>query len=256
MNSSDLLQRFDLQERIQALFPGVERQSTPELVRFVRPAPGTNFILYSRLTRETADATIQAQIEELQAFGGPIEWKVYSHDRPPELSDLLEKHGFVPDVPAPTLCLDLAAHPDSLTPTGKGDVRRLSDRAELGQVVSVEEEVWGEDFSWVTERFSLELQQPGYLEIFVAYIDDTPASVGWIHFQAGSEFASLWGGSTLQAFRGRGLYMAVLAARVKAAKAHARRFVAVEAEPGSERILLRHGFEEITSSCTFTWHVQ
>lgn len=73
MNSSDLLQRFDLQERIQALFPGVERQSTPELVRFVRPAPGTNFILYSRLTRETADATIQAQIEELQAFGGPIE---------------------------------------------------------------------------------------------------------------------------------------------------------------------------------------
>lgn len=102
------------------------------------------------------------------------------------------------------------------------------------------------------ERFSLELRRPGYLEIYLAYVDGTPVSVGWTQFQDGSEFASLWGGSTLPAFRGRGLYTAVLAERVQAAKAHGRSFVTVEAEPDSHRILGRHGFEELTTTTTFT----
>jgi GNAT superfamily N-acetyltransferase len=251
--TSRLLRQFDRQERIDAQFPGMERQSFPELVRFVRPGPGTNFILYSRLRPETADETIRAQIEELRALDGPIEWKIYGHDQPLDFTHRLAEHDFVPDAPAPTLCLDLASLPPSLTPPADIDVRRLTDPAELGQVVAIEEEVWDEDSSWIYERFSLELQQPSYLEIFVAYIEDTPACAGWVQFQVGSEFASLWGGSTLEAFRGQGLYTAVLAARVAAADARGRRFVTVEAEPASERILLRHGFRAITSSSTSTW---
>jgi GNAT superfamily N-acetyltransferase len=132
-------------------------------------------------------------------------------------------------------------------------VRRLTDPADLDQVVAIEAQVWGDDFSWVLERFPLELRQPGYLEIFVAYVDEIAANVGWVHFLVGSMFASLWEGSTLDAFRGRGLSRAILAARVKAAREHGRRFVTVEAGPASERILVRHGFAELTTSTTYTW---
>jgi hypothetical protein len=94
---SERLRLFDLHERIQAKFPGMERQDHPELVRFVRPGPGTNFILYSHLQPATADSTIRTQIEEIQAFEGNFEWKVYGHDQPTDLGDRLLKHGFVPD---------------------------------------------------------------------------------------------------------------------------------------------------------------
>ena len=253
MTSPELLELFDRQERIQAHFPGVERQTFPELVRYVRPGPGTNYVLYSRLQPETADPTIGTQINEMQAFGGPISWKVYSHDLPADLADRLERHGFVSDTPAPTLILDLSTDSTSLVSSGGADIRRLSDSSQLIDVVAVEEQVWHEDFAWVIDRFSLEMEQPGFIEIFVAYVDETPASTGWIHFQPGSQFASLWGGSTLEAHRGKGLYTAILAERVHAARLRGRRYVTVEAEPASQRILLHHGFEELSMTRTFTW---
>lgn len=253
MKSSEILRLFDHQERIAAQFPGMKREEFPELVRFLRSGPGVNFILYSHLKPETAGATIQAQIDELGVLKGSFEWKTYRHDRPTDLGDRLTGHGFVPDTPAPVLCLDLDEVPSSLTSPQSADIHRLVDPADLRKVVAVEEGVWDGDFKWITERFSLELRQPGYLEIFLAYVDGIPASVGWVHFQDGSEFASLWGGSTLPEFRGRGLYTAILAERVRAAKAKGRGYVTVEADPPSYRILVRHGFEEITTTTTFTW---
>ncbi len=253
MKPSDVLRQFDLQERIQVDFPGMARESFPDLVRFSRVGPGVNFVLYSHLEPETADGTIQAQIEEFEAFEGPFEWKTYQHDRPTGLGDRLKSHGFVPDTPAPVLCLDLDELPASLTTPPSADIRRLVDPAELSQVVAIHERVWGGDFSWIPERFSRELRQPGFLEICLAYVDGTAVSVGWTHFQERSEFASLWGGSTVPAFRGRGLYTAILAQRVRAAQARGRRYVTVEAEPASHRILVRHGFEELTTTTTFTY---
>jgi len=253
MKPSDVLRQFDLQERIQADFPGMKRESFPDLVRFSRVGPGVNFVLYSHLQPETADITIQAQIDELKAFEGPFEWKTYQHDRPTDLGDRLKNHGFIPDTPAPVLCLDLDELPASLTMPPSADIRRLVDAAELSQVVAIHERVWGGDFSWIPERFSRELRQPGFLEIYLAYVEGKAVSVGWTHFQEWSGFASLWGGSTVPAFRGRGLYTAILAQRVQAAQARGRRYVTVEAEAASHRILVRHGFDELTKTTTFAW---
>jgi hypothetical protein len=163
MKPSDVLRQFDLQERIQVDFPGMARESFPDLVRFSRVGPGVNFVLYSHLEPETADGTIQAQIEEFEAFEGPFEWKTYQHDRPTGLGDRLKSHGFVPDTPAPVLCLDLDEMPASLTTPPSADIRRLVDPAELSQVVAIHERVWGGDFSWIPERFSRDSSKSAWL---------------------------------------------------------------------------------------------
>jgi ribosomal protein S18 acetylase RimI-like enzyme len=248
----DVLARFDRQERIEAQFPGVDKQSFPNLVRFDQPGPATNFILYSRPDPESVLSVIDAQIEALEALEGPLDWKIYGHDQPPDLGAELLDHGFVPDEQVPVLILELDSLPRSLTRPHGQDVRRLDDPSELDHVVRVEEQVWDGDFSWIPGRFSREMRQPGYLEVFMAYVESQPASVGWTHFQGGSEFAGLWGGSTSPAFRRQGLYTAVLAERVMSAKKRGRRFVTVEAEPASERILRKHGFQELTTVITYT----
>jgi hypothetical protein len=212
-----------------------------------------NFSLYCHLKPETAESTLQLQIDELRVFEGSIEWKTHRHDRPTDLGDRLKKRGFVPDTPPLVLCLDLDVLPPSLASPPSADIRRLVDPAELNKVVAVEEQVWASDFNWLPERFSLGLRRPGYLEIYLAYVDGMPASVGWTHVQEGSEFASLWRGSTLPALRGIGLCTAILAERVQAARVHGRRYTPVDAEPASHRILVRHGFEELTTTTTFTW---
>jgi len=53
-------------------------------------------------------------------------------------------------------------------------------------------------------------EDPESVVIYIAYCDDVPVSTAWVRFHAGSQFASLWGGSTLPDYRGRGLYTDLL----------------------------------------------
>jgi hypothetical protein len=48
---------------------------------------------------------------------------------------------------------------------------------------------------------------------------ETPIAAGRVDFHAGSEFASLWGGGTPGAWRGRGVFRALVAHRAALASA-------------------------------------
>jgi GNAT superfamily N-acetyltransferase len=61
-----------------------------------------------------------------------------------------------------------------------------------------------------------------------------------------SQFASLWGGSTLPEFRGRGLYSALLEARITEARQHGIRFLTIDAMAMSRPIAARFGFQVLT----------
>ncbi len=93
---------------------------------------------------------------------------------------------------------------------------------------------------------------PGYLSVYVAYVDGRPASTGWTYFNKG-HFAGLWGGSTLAAYRGRGLYTALLAARVREAHARGVPYLTIDAGEMSRPIVARHGFEVITYATACEW---
>jgi hypothetical protein len=252
MNVVEVLALYDQEERREVEFPDMTREAFPHLVRYVRPAPGMSFVLYSDLDEATADAAIEEQIAYFSAGNQPFEWKVYAHDRPADLAQRLAARGFVLEEPDAIMVLDVAAAPPALLAEPAVDVRRLSDPAQLADVVAVLGPVWGEDFNWVYERLGGHMAIPDYLSVFVAYSDGTPACAGWTYYSPG-HFAGLWGGSTLAAYRGRGLYTAVLAARVREAHQRGVRYLTIDAGSMSRPIVARHGFEVIAHATACEW---
>lgn len=94
------------------------------------------------------------------------------------------------------------------------------------------------------------------MSVYVAYVDEQPASAAWTYFPKHSQFASLWGGSTVSNFRQQGLYTALLAVRAQEARAREVRYLTVDASPMSRPILEKFGFEMIAYSYPCNWKCQ
>lgn len=255
MNTKAVLDLFDRDERQAIEFPGTTKEVFPNLVRFVRPAPGMSFILYSQLDESNADAVISEQVDYFSRLGRPFNWKVFAHDLPADLIERLVAQGLVMDDETDAImALDVANAPESLLAMPGADVRRLINRAQLVEVEAILEEVWGGNFNWIHERMGGHMEIPGYLSVYVAYVDDVPACAGWIYYGKG-HFAGLWGGSTLEAYRGRGLYTALLAARVQEARQRGVTYLTIDAGSMSRPIVARHGFEVITYATDCNWKI-
>ena len=82
---------------------------------------------------------------------------------------------------------------------------------------------------------------------------DVVVSAGWIRFPSGTDFATLWGGATLPAWRGRGIYRALVAHRAKLAAGRGRRYIEVDASDDSRPILERLGFVAVTTTTPYVW---
>lgn len=72
-----------------------------------------------------------------------------------------------------------------------------------------------------------------------------------MEFHLGTEFASIWGGGTLPAWRGRGLFRTLVARRAALASANGFRYLQVDATPASRPILARLGFVELAITTPF-----
>ncbi|HZG78431.1 MAG TPA: GNAT family N-acetyltransferase, partial [Paenibacillus sp.] len=108
--------------------------------------------------------------------------------------------------------------------------------------------VWGEPHEGLGERLKEELANPGELAVFAAYDEGRMASAAWMYLHEGTSFCSLWGGSTLPEFQGRGHYSALLAARAQLAWKSGYRMLMVDASPMSRPILERKGFAFLGTS--------
>jgi hypothetical protein len=254
MNRQELLALYDQQLRIEIEYPGVRKESFPLLVRFIKPAPGMNFIAYSHLDEANMDTLIEEQIAYFAPMPQPFSWHVYEHDAPPDLKDRLLAHGFAPDDdPDAVMVLDLQGVLPALLETSPIEIRRLTQSDQLDDVVRVEEQVLGGDFGWLKQRLSQHLEIPNYVSVYVAYVDGQPACTGWIYFYPHNAFAGLFGGATLPALRKRGLYTAVLAVRVQEALRRRYRFATTGASPMSRPILTHHGFQLLTHAYAHEW---
>jgi GNAT superfamily N-acetyltransferase len=74
-----------------------------------------------------------------------------------------------------------------------------------------------------------------------------------VRFRRGADFATLWGGATLQAWRGRGIYRATVAHRANLAAERGFRFLEVDASSDSRPILERLGFSAVTTTTPYVW---
>ncbi len=254
MEKKQLLELFDREMRIEITIPGVKKEMLPGLVRMRREPPGMYYVLFSRLAKKRIDDVIDEQIAYFRIMDQPFSWHVYEHDRPENLGDYLVAHGFQPDDdPEDVLLYTIGDSIEShVMPLGI-EVKKLNHPQQLEDVRRVEEQVLGGDFSWLVERLIPHMKIQDYLNVFVAYEGYQPISTGWIYFHPESQFASLFGGATVESQRGRGIYRALVVKRLEAARQRQRRFVTVGTSRFSFPILSHMGFDPLTVEKDYIW---
>lgn len=216
-------------------------------------------VIHSHLNSANANAVIQAEIAYFEKLGHNFEWKVYDYDRPPDLKARLLAHGFEAEEPEAVLVLDLEAVPATLLQPVTHDVRGLTRPDQLDDVAAVQRAVWPEaDYlPWLQQRLADDLTlDPDHISIYVAYVEGKPASCAWITFHEGSQFAGLWGGSTLPEYRQQGLYTALVATRLQEAQRRGVRFLTIDASPMSRAVLEKYGFRLLTYTQPYKWRVK
>lgn len=265
MDRDELLALFDRQVRLESFSPLAEREYLPEdepLV--VRDSPldegaRWGWISYSNLDESNADRLIQEQIDFFTRKRQNFEWKLFGHDRPANLGARLQRHGFVEEERETVMVYDLAEDPTGLRDlSGVASIviRKVTDEGALAEVMRLEEAVWGHPFDWIMAELGAELLLPDEPTVmYVAYVDAHPAAAAWMRFYEGSDFAALFGGSTLPQHRRKGLYTALLAARAVEAARRGYRFLTVDAGDMSRPILEKRGFLAITTATAYKYYV-
>lgn len=207
----------------------------------------------SGLASDELDELIARQIEVFAARSEPFEWKLYGHDRPADLPDRLRAAGFAPEdtetvviARVETLAVEPAL-PDGVV------IREVTDRSGFSRIAELEQAVWNEDSGWVGALADEWEFGPERLRVFVAVAGKTTVSAGWVRFPSGTEFATFWGGATLPAWRGRGIYRALVAHRAQLAAERGCRYIEVDASDDSRPILERLGFVPVTTTTPFIW---
>lgn len=256
MSPEELRTLYDQDQRMNFTEPGVRRMATPYTVRQINEMESDSFLLYSKLTPDIADQIIEDEIAYFEGIGHNFEWKYYNHDTPPDLLDRLRKRGFEIGDPETILVLDMQHLSDALVQPVTHDIRHITDPSLVGPLVHVQEIIYGEKMPHMTERLIRELAYPEYMSLYGAYVDDVPVASARINYSTNSQFASLWGGGTLEVYRGRGVYTALVAARVQEAIRRGRRFLTIDASPMSRPIVQKLGFVQIAISTPCTWEHQ
>ncbi len=245
MNRTSILDRFDAEMRIDpAPEAGIRFEAVDGVVRAVGDYA---CIGYSKLSEADADRAIAAQVSYFTGRGQEVEWKVYGHDRPPDLGARLAAHGFEADEAETLMVFDLAREIGPAPPGLVLEIRRVRDDAGLNDLIKVSSEAFGRDHSGRTEQFRARLGDPT-LGLFVAYAEGAPVASGRLEMPPGRSFAGLWGGGTVPAFRGRGIFRALVAERAGEARRRGYRYLTVGARDSTSRpIFDRFGFVPLTT---------
>jgi predicted GNAT family acetyltransferase len=78
-------------------------------------------------------------------------------------------------------------------------------------------------------------------------------ATSWLRLHRGTSFASCWGGATLSAWRGRGLYTALVEHHAATARAGGARLLLADANANSRPVLERIGFRALVGVQGFVW---
>ncbi|MCW2738519.1 GNAT family N-acetyltransferase [Nocardioides sp.] len=189
-----------------------------------------------------------------------FEWKSRGHDLPADLGERLVAHGLVPE-PVETVMIGEAALlavavPLADAPDGPVVVRRIGEGDDvvhdLTRMLAAQESVFGGGRGPSVDSSLAELRSGGS-EFWIAEVGDRVVCGGRLTPVAGTEFAGIWGGSTLPEFRGRGIYRALVAARAGSAMERGVRLIHSDCTDMSRPILERSGLRAVTTTTPYVW---
>lgn len=185
--------------------------------------------------------------------GEAFEWKLYSNDHP-KLAERLRAAGFEPEDDEAVMVGLVADTLDAGTAPDGVEIRSTTDRIDLDRIAAMESEVWGEDWSWLAGDLADRIEaDPDNIVLLVAEADGHVVSAAWLVVMAGTRFGGLWGGSTLEAWRGRGIYRALVAERARIAQQRGLQYLQVDASDDSRPILERLGMQRVATTRPWIW---
>jgi GNAT superfamily N-acetyltransferase len=267
MLDADLaLRAYDEQVRRSLVPPQpgwlVEWASGGSVLRVVSPPDHTwgCFVIWSDLEKADVDAVIAEQVDYFAGLGRQFEWKWHGYDQPRDLRLRLEKAGFVADddeslvIGEVNEVVELCAGATVADGVTLRHVRPDNLDEDFAGIVALSLKVWGEDMTWLMDELRDELtNSPDDLRIHVAEAGDEIVCAAWVRFHTGTDFASLWGGSTLPEWRRKGIYRALVARRAIQARDRGFRYLQVDASPDSRPILERLGLTVVTGTTPYNW---
>ena len=256
MDQKAVLALFDHQ--IRRGLPGAAAMAPSTLARpTVRAIGATGSwagVLWSDLEASTADAAIAEQIAHFAPLVREFEWKLYSHDQPADLGQRLIAAGFRAEPEEALLVADTAELPTEITLPEGVRLLPVTDAAGVRLVVQAHDEAFGVPHASLERRLLAQLAEgPESMAAVVAMAGDLPICAGRLEFAVGTQFASLWGGGTAPAWRGRGVYKALVAYRTRLAVEHGYRYLQVDSSPDSQPILSRLGFVRLGTTVPYLY---
>ncbi|MFD0313098.1 GNAT family N-acetyltransferase [Streptomyces flavalbus] len=259
-DTAAVLARYDREMRESARpdGPGARVERAGRVVRQVAPAHGWNGVLWSGLDPHSADADVDAviaeQVARYTALGHGFEWKLYGHDRPAGLARRLRAAGFTPEPAETLLVAETGDVPLDAEPPAGVRVVAVADAAGVDLVTRVHERAFGTDGAALRQQMLDRLAaDPEGLLAVVALAGDEPVSAARMELVPGTPFAGLWGGGTVEGWRGRGLYRALVAHRARIAADRGYRYLQVDASDQSRPVLERLGFVPLTTTTPYVY---
>jgi GNAT superfamily N-acetyltransferase len=261
LDAQNLLALYDLEERIRAQHAGMQRDETTYVIRHVplerRSGYRDGFISYSRLAEPDVAPAIDQQVRFFDSLGLAFEWKVYSHDTPPDLRQRLATYGFEIEESEAIMALVLEAAPPQLLAPVRHDVRLLDDPDQLDDYIAVQRQVWQKELAGQAgDLRDTMIMHPELIAVYVAYDQGEPVASARLFYDGRSPFASLWGGSTLASHRKQGFYTALLAVRAQEAIRRGAQFLTIDASPMSRPIVARFGFQHLATAYACNWRAK
>jgi len=253
------LQAYDEQLRTEA--------ETADAVEVTRLGPlhlatfagGRGFVTYRDLDGADAATTTGWVRAALHHFVQrpdvtEVEWKTREHDHAPGLHDALVENGFRPDEPEAIMIGDASLLAVDVPLPAGVRLRQVTARADVRAMTALQGLVFDDPMS--EERVDDLLRRLGRrdgLELWVAEVGGQVVSAGRLEPVPGTDFAGIWGGATLEEWRGQGIYRALTAARARSALTLGKTLILSESTRYSRPILERSGLVQVSTTTPYRW---
>lgn len=188
---------------------------------------------------------------------GQFEWKTRGHDAPADLPERLVAHGLVAEERETVMIGEATGLAVPVQVQDGVSIRRAGEGGDLLDDVrrasAMQESVFGMDRGSDPEELARQVADVAGGGLWLAEADGEVVSAGRLTVVAGTEFAGIWGGSTLPEWRGRGIYRALTAARAIAALELGIRYIHSDCTDMSRPILERSGLVAVTTTTPYIW---